>query len=206
VTTRQTPAVARPATAGAARAGVAEGRRELDVSVEMDDEGQQRPGLSDPRSAEVRPAGWGCRPTLSPIALPVAAERSRRAALTGVGVKQAHLIRPATDGAHAPSVADRHLAADVTEPGVGGAPVSTGRTCSQMTGPSGLARSSPGVATDLRSPVVPIAQPPRWSLRPRAGCASPGAAQAPGGRDLAAGQDDFHQSRASPVGPGSRLL
>ena len=86
-------------------------------SVEMDDEGQQRPGLSDPRSAEVRPAGWGCRPTLSPIALPVAAERSRRAALTGVGVKQAHLIRPATDGAHAPSVADRHLAADVTEPG-----------------------------------------------------------------------------------------
>ena len=37
VTTRQTLAVARPATASAARAGVAEARRDLDVSVEMDE-------------------------------------------------------------------------------------------------------------------------------------------------------------------------
>jgi hypothetical protein len=38
VTTRQTPAVARPANASAARAGVAEAGRDLGVSVEKDEE------------------------------------------------------------------------------------------------------------------------------------------------------------------------
>jgi hypothetical protein len=37
VTTRQTPAVARPANASAARAGVAEARRDPGVSIEMDE-------------------------------------------------------------------------------------------------------------------------------------------------------------------------
>ena len=53
-----------------------------------DDEGQRRPGLSDPRNAEVRPLAGGCRPTLSPAALPVAEQSSRVGAVTGVGVEQ----------------------------------------------------------------------------------------------------------------------
>jgi hypothetical protein len=48
VRTRQTSAVARPATASAARAEVAEGRRDLDVSVEMDE--IQQPGARLRRS------------------------------------------------------------------------------------------------------------------------------------------------------------
>ena len=51
VTTRQTPAVARPATASGALAGVAEGRRELDVSVEMDDEYPSRGATGAPGSS-----------------------------------------------------------------------------------------------------------------------------------------------------------
>jgi hypothetical protein len=47
------------------------------LSSPKDDEGQRRPGLSDPRNAEVRPLPGRCRPTLGPAALPVAEQSSR---------------------------------------------------------------------------------------------------------------------------------
>jgi hypothetical protein len=49
----------------------------------MDDEEERPPGLSDPLDAEY--ARWpGCRPTLSPAALPVAEHGSRAHAMTEV--------------------------------------------------------------------------------------------------------------------------
>ena len=51
-----------------------------------DDEGQRRPGLSDPCNAEVCPSPGVSRPTVKPAALPVAEQSSRAGAVTGVGV------------------------------------------------------------------------------------------------------------------------
>lgn len=53
----------------------------------MDDEGQRRLGLADPRNTEVRPRRR--LPTdLEPAALPVADQTSRAGAVTGAGEKQ----------------------------------------------------------------------------------------------------------------------
>jgi hypothetical protein len=59
-----------------------------------------------------------------------------------------------------------------------------------MAGLSGLTRSSPGVATDPRTRVVPITQSPVAATTGGPAAALSGAAQATGGRDRAAGPDD----------------
>jgi hypothetical protein len=73
----------------------ADGVVDAGVVVELDDEGQRRPGLSDPRNAEVRLLAGGCRPTLRPAALPVAEQRSRAGAVTRVGVGEPRPIAAA---------------------------------------------------------------------------------------------------------------
>jgi hypothetical protein len=56
----------------------------LTSTAPLDDEGQRRPRLANPRNAEVRLLAGGCRPTLSPAALPVAEQSSHAGAVTAV--------------------------------------------------------------------------------------------------------------------------
>jgi hypothetical protein len=58
------------------------------VASPPDDEGQRRPRLSNPRNADVRLLAWGCRPTLSPAALPVAEQSAHAGAVAACGVEE----------------------------------------------------------------------------------------------------------------------
>ena len=78
VTTRQTSAIARPANAGAARAGVGEARRDLDVTVEKDDDEQSALTVALGRSRRLAPTR----------ALSSLGRRGHRAIVTDVGVEQ----------------------------------------------------------------------------------------------------------------------
>jgi hypothetical protein len=82
----QDRAVLKPQSSTAGSRGIAAARGDRNLSAAADDEGQRRAGLSDPRNAEVRPLAGGCRPTLSPAALPVGGQSSHAAAVTGIGI------------------------------------------------------------------------------------------------------------------------
>jgi hypothetical protein len=57
------------------------------AAVELDDEGQRGPGLSDPCNGKARPLA-GARAALVPAALPVAEQRGRAGSATAVGVEE----------------------------------------------------------------------------------------------------------------------
>ena len=68
--------------------------------------GPRRLGLSDPRDAEVRPLAVGCRPSLRPVALPLAEQSGRAGAVTATGVNHPPRGGPAHDSFDHPEVAE----------------------------------------------------------------------------------------------------
>jgi len=131
--------------------------------------------------------------------VPLHAERSNRA---GAAERPSRLLLSDTSGQEA--AADSHTRRRpnrARSPGVDAPLATSGDACDRPDAPtqrreellSGLTRSSPA-SRPTSEPALCRSHNPRWSPRPEGRLPlSPGAAQARGGRDLAAGPDDIQQ-------------